>query len=322
MRLSYFFAAPLLLASQVFGQAIIDRDFAINGCLGLTTILDPSLGIVGTALTGLFTTEGACATACRQRGFQYAYFLGGQTLPTVTSCACSNNAPQISQLLTATARLNVAGTGGICGTANFEAIQLNTNFQLRVCGFADAFTNTAVQPTTQAPGTVASCLSQCSGFAYAIVNYAANGACTCASGTSITNAARLGVCSKTNANNGVYFNSIFPLASRTARRRDLEGRDQAPLGLCPTGHQACLVDADAEFTGADAFECIDTRSELESCGGCLYGAADSFGAAAAGVDCSSLPGVALGGSTCTLGKCEIFACNKGYTLVEGRCLRR
>lgn len=63
MRLSYFFAAPLLLASQAFGQAIIDRNFAIQGCVGLTAILDPTLGIAGTALTGLFTTESACAVS-------------------------------------------------------------------------------------------------------------------------------------------------------------------------------------------------------------------------------------------------------------------
>lgn len=58
--------------------------------------------------------------ACRQRGFTYAFFLGGQTLPSVTSCACSNNAPQISQLLGASVLLDGAAGGGICGITNFE----------------------------------------------------------------------------------------------------------------------------------------------------------------------------------------------------------
>lgn len=131
---------------------------------------------------------------------------------------------------------------------------MNSDFQLRACAFADAFTNTAVQPTSNNINTAASCLASCSGFAYALVNLAANGACTCASGTSITNAARLGACSKTGANTAIYFNSLFPVASRTARKRDVLERDQMPLGLCPTGLQACLLSDDASSSATDSFE--------------------------------------------------------------------
>lgn len=318
MLFSHLLLLPLLAIGAL--AQIAERDFAIEGCIGLTTILNPALGIAGSAVTGLFTSESACAAACRTRGFNYAFFLGGQVLPSVTSCACSNNAPQVSQLLAANAAVNGAGAAGICGTTNLQTIQLNTNFRLRACAFADAFTNTAVQPTTQNPGTVANCLAQCTGFAYALVNYAANGACTCASGTTVTNAARLGACSSTGASNAIYFNSAFPVASRTARKRDLERNSQMPLGLCPTGFDACVLGGNDSYGGTDSFECIDTRSELESCGGCLHGVADSLtGASVTGVDCTSLPGVALGGATCTLGKCEVFACKKGHTLVGGRC---
>jgi len=61
MRLSYLLAAPLLVLSS--SAQIINRDFAIEGCVGLTTILNPALGIAGQALTGLFTTESACAVS-------------------------------------------------------------------------------------------------------------------------------------------------------------------------------------------------------------------------------------------------------------------
>ncbi|GFZ50683.1 hypothetical protein JCM24511_08441 [Saitozyma sp. JCM 24511] len=60
-----------------------------------------------------------------------------------------------------------------------------------------------------------------------------------------------------------------PGGSAISRRRR---RDQLALGrlaatqLCAAGHSACRLRSDS-----DTYECLDTQSELESCGGCLWG---------------------------------------------------
>lgn len=65
MRLASLFIFPLIAVGAV--AQILQRDFAIQGCIGLTTILNPTLGIAGSALTGLFTTESACAVSTTKR---------------------------------------------------------------------------------------------------------------------------------------------------------------------------------------------------------------------------------------------------------------
>ncbi|GAA5915955.1 uncharacterized protein JCM6883_001064 [Sporobolomyces salmoneus] len=79
-------------------------------------------------------------------------------------------------------------------------------------------------------------------------------------------------------------------SGRARARRNLSNRN-----LCPSANEeACSV--------AGGFECIDTSSSLENCGGC---------ANAGGVDCSAIEGVSS--SSCNMGTCEIWACADGYT---------
>ena len=81
-----------------------------------------------------------------------------------------------------------------------------------------------------------------------------------------------------------------PQPSARARARRSESL-LARRNLCPSvDHQACRVE------GTNSFECIDTTSSLESCGGCL-----SDGT---GVDCTSLPGAASFG--CVQSVCEVW----------------
>ena len=61
-----------------------------------------------------------------------------------------------------------------------------------------------------------------------------------------------------------------------ARRRSLNNRN-----ICAIGWSACPVQT---AKGETVYECVNTSSDLESCGGCP-------GLANAGVDCSTLPGV-------------------------------
>ncbi|WVR06157.1 hypothetical protein IAU60_003187 [Kwoniella sp. DSM 27419] len=38
------------------------------------------------------------------------------------------------------------------------------------------------------------------------------------------------------------------------------------------------------------------------------------------LSCSVLPGAAFGATTCDKGRCEVFACDEGYDLVDGVCV--
>ncbi|GAA5820376.1 hypothetical protein JCM10212_002726 [Sporobolomyces blumeae] len=79
-------------------------------------------------------------------------------------------------------------------------------------------------------------------------------------------------------------------SGRARARRNLARRN-----LCPASHEACAIE------GSSGFECIDTSSNLEQCGGCAT--------SGAGVDCTALPNVDAVG--CVAGVCEIWSCAEG-----------
>lgn len=58
------------------------------------------------------------------------------------------------------------------------------------------------------------------------------------------------------------------------------------------------------------YECLDTQSDLEACGGCP--GSDSS------VDCSAMPNVR--NVQCVDGQCQISSCLRGSTLIDGQCL--
>jgi hypothetical protein len=55
---------------------------------------------------------------------------------------------------------------------------------------------------------------------------------------------------------------------------------------------------------SDDYECLDTSTELESCGGCA-----SLGE---GTDCTAIPHA--WNVACNRGKCEVSSCAPGYKL--------
>ena len=77
--------------------------------------------------------------------------------------------------------------------------------------------------------------------------------------------------------------------------------------LCPAQTAACPIEGRSD----DDYECIDTTSDLQSCGGCA-----SMGE---GVDCTLIQGAKWMG--CVKGQCEVYSCGKGYKLVDGSCRR-
>ncbi|WWC85297.1 uncharacterized protein L201_000159 [Kwoniella dendrophila CBS 6074] len=111
--------------------------------------------------------------------------------------------------------------------------------------------------------------------------------------------------------------SGFVKRQQQKARLDKEG--QLSLGLCPEGSKACKVPG----TNGIDFECIDTDSELESCGGCVHG---EFSAGndiyePQGIDCTSLPGITSGGVSCDQGLCKASACEDRFELVDGICVK-
>lgn len=73
---------------------------------------------------------------------------------------------------------------------------------------------------------------------------------------------------------------------------------------CTPGQEACRVFGGGLF----AYECIDTQSNIESCGGCPMDG---------GQDCTSIFGATS--VECKQGKCIVSECEKGLALVSGRC---
>ncbi|WVQ70289.1 uncharacterized protein L199_008515 [Kwoniella botswanensis] len=119
-------------------------------------------------------------------------------------------------------------------------------------------------------------------------------------------------CGWENWNTFSYISQPSAFVKRQQAKLRLSNRDE----LCPMGSTACLLD-DSE----PSYECIDTTSELESCGGCIHSSitplVDSPGG---GVDCTSVPGTAPNGVTCLEGRCIVYDCDHGYELKEGECV--
>ncbi|TFK96491.1 hypothetical protein BDV98DRAFT_608239 [Pterulicium gracile] len=89
-------------------------------------------------------------------------------------------------------------------------------------------------------------------------------------------------------------------------KRELLPRDSA----CARGLTACGVLGGRR----NAFECVDTVSDLESCGGCVVPLA--YTAKSSGVDCSAISGVS--DVSCVNSRCVVHRCRPGHRLAHDR----
>ncbi|KAI9634614.1 uncharacterized protein MKK02DRAFT_27798 [Dioszegia hungarica] len=113
-----------------------------------------------------------------------------------------------------------------------------------------------------------------------------------------------------------YTHSAIAAASQLARRNvRLARRKVEGPNYCPGSLSACNVE------GVEgSYECLDTKSELESCGGCIYGIYGNATAVSLGQDCTKMKGARPRSATCTRGRCVAMACQKGFRLIRGECL--
>ncbi|KAI0348169.1 hypothetical protein BDW22DRAFT_61052 [Trametopsis cervina] len=97
------------------------------------------------------------------------------------------------------------------------------------------------------------------------------------------------------------------------KKRELDAQEQRQL--CPPGLTACGIYG---FTSTDAWECINTKSDLESCGGCAVGLGRT---PALGVDCTAIPGVM--DVSCISGSCSVQRCQPGFEVTAdgAYCIR-
>ncbi|OBZ68560.1 Protein priA [Grifola frondosa] len=99
------------------------------------------------------------------------------------------------------------------------------------------------------------------------------------------------------------------------KRREVDLHKRA---TCAKGLTACGVYGWTSARSTEVWECIDTTSDLESCGGC---AIPLGSAPAQGIDCTAIPGVA--DVSCNAGSCLVNRCLPGYLLSSDGtfCLR-
>lgn len=88
-----------------------------------------------------------------------------------------------------------------------------------------------------------------------------------------------------------------PLVSRQSKR------DALSAAHCPGEETACAI--------GKGWECIDTTSSLDSCGGCM---------GSGGENCLSITGAL--GVGCFESKCQVSSCFPGFTLSNGKCIRK
>lgn len=224
--------------------------------------------------------------------------------------------------LPASAALNAqyvtSGTNsaGSCSSSNFAIWELNPQgFAFTECTSGTTLTG---GPTFTAVTDDSSCFTSCKDYPYMSMTPSVSGksyTCTCGTKQVTGTAATCG-----NGVQTLYSNSAATL-SIVARKRDRLRREEEarkPKSYCPRGMTACRI-PDSSYD----FECIDSNTELESCGGCTIGQFNEVvgnTTSTLGTDCTQLPGVALGAVQCISGGCKVNRCRAGWTLSNNACV--
>ncbi|WVW84445.1 hypothetical protein I302_106479 [Kwoniella bestiolae CBS 10118] len=292
-----------MIPSLILALGLISSVFAADysetfvGCTSIGT------GTSGALLSPQVYSVDECNFACADAGYAYAYFAN----PAMSYCSCKDVGPESTEIN------SVASGSTNCGNFQSTVMALQTDYTFTNC-YSLPSPSQADLSTPQ--DSFQACWDACNTYPVAMLSPSGSSyTCSC-----FISGSDGGGIPDTCGNTNVYFAyshtaaSTPSLVDRRRRRLDRLRRDQMVLErFCPGGFEACNVPG-----SEDSFECIDVSSELESCGGCLYGTYGNS-TASTGVDCSILPGAAFGSSTCASGQCQISACREGFQLVDGRC---
>ncbi|KAK8844140.1 hypothetical protein IAR55_006934 [Kwoniella newhampshirensis] len=293
--------AALALLSSVSLQ--VQAGPAFVGCVSELGSESVQPDFLGTA-----ATPAACNTNCLNGEIAYQYSLYSEM---TGDCLCSTTAVAPSYYVTG------PSSTAECGNSDYLVSDLPTSFNFVQC-YSNMVTDNNPGDQTSFQG----CFDACRLEGSAMVLPGANGAFACRCNQA--NIIDLGNNENSYAVNcgpNAWFNYVHTAeaqASGLARRKLKERLDQLRLDsqtLCPTGLTPCNVQ-----DYSDTYECIDTRNELESCGGCLHGVFQASSPSTVGVDCTAIPGVAFGAVTCMDSHCAAFSCKDGFEMAGNSCV--
>ncbi|WWC85457.1 uncharacterized protein L201_000320 [Kwoniella dendrophila CBS 6074] len=261
-----------------------------------------------------------CVEACYANGDDYAYI--DRTRDDGNNCICGPIAifPEYYQ--------SQGAIGNTCTAGGYEGYATSSYFDFLNCAEAGGVVYFDATPTIQTESMV-DCFSNCEQYTYAVAtpNSGEGGGgqsnfnCFCGNdpGEFVYQPQ---VCDQNTAYVYNYVGGNGPNPSEGIARRNRIEKLRRKLNKkrnvnCPKGLTACSIPGIN-----DSYECIDTQFELESCGGCVngkFGEDNNNHNVSTGIDCTSLPGVALGASTCYQGKCDVYACKRGWVWVDNVC---
>ncbi|WVW85014.1 hypothetical protein I302_107050 [Kwoniella bestiolae CBS 10118] len=251
--------------------------------------------------SGSFSSATDCAAQCGGYTYSYLFYYG--------QCVCSNTGPSATSL--------TDGDEDTCAQRSSISVNIvSTTFDSTTC-YSDQDFAAADFPGLYPITDPKQCLNSCANDRLAVLQSedSAGWYCGCASSTDSTPV------SCTDTSLFVFNHPAGATASGLARRNAREAVAQAKrdriFNVCPGGMTACLVPG---LEKNEAWECIDTQNDMESCGGCLHGTFNNA-TTAVGVSCAK-PGVKLGAATCAAGKCLISECKDGFKLVDSQCVVR
>ncbi|OCF42311.1 hypothetical protein I317_03814 [Kwoniella heveanensis CBS 569] len=289
---------------------------AVNSFMGCYSTLPTGASAVspddlpiGVALP---STSSGCASVCLEYyAVHYSLWQASST-----QCYCSGDSPRALDS-NYDRNIDAGNTDGCTASSDYHAYMLETSMAL-----VGQYASVTLGDDQEKPGlypTFQECFASCVDSTQAVVMYNqpyGNFFCYCtpiaAAGAASSSSASFFVYSHPA---GAYGSAASTFVRRQLRERMAIARNRALLAVCPNELTACRVSSDDDTS----FECIDTQSELESCGGCVYGEYNNA-TAILGTDCGTSTGTSLGGATCLKGKCVSFACKAGYVLVDGQCV--
>ncbi|WVW85012.1 hypothetical protein I302_107048 [Kwoniella bestiolae CBS 10118] len=287
----------VLLSSLVAVAQLASAAHVFTGC---TSVDSPSDASPATS-RGTQPSASACSDQCA--GYTYSYWSSND------SCFCSDVFPSADDFET--------GTSGTC--TNTELSVVGTSFDSVGCyTFQDLTGQPVITSEQTSVAGSQDCLTYCKNDLKAVFGTDASSptgySCICGSDFP-------GNSNDVCGSSGVFiFNHPAPAAAsgyakRQAREAEAKKKRDVEANACPWGLTACAIPG---LENIDAFECIDTLNDLESCGGCMYGSYKNL-TSAVGENCMG-PGVKLGSASCQAGKCVAHQCKDDFELVAGECV--
>ncbi|WWC70660.1 uncharacterized protein I206_104611 [Kwoniella pini CBS 10737] len=279
LPLTFASISLLTISALLYAQTVLaDNTFA--GCYsddGVTFVTQ--LGTGGGE--GSPANAAECSTTCGSSDYTYAAWRASDG-----ACFCSNNFPTGPQM---TSGQDYSGT---CTTSSdFSVRVVTTSFNLLECTDSVSYDNDGFMPFVVV--NPQDCFNNCRGaYIGTFIEAPQNGYYTCqCAADKLDSIGNEVTCSPSSY--FIFYHTAAAKASGLSRRKSLPTDivSQRYTQYCPSGLTACRIQGQEE-----SYECLNTSTELESCGGCMFGQYGNT-TSDAGEDCTTI-GAALGASTC------------------------